>query len=157
MEEEESKDESPEAKKKRFLERWSSIINEDVQAMIRDPPAQRPLSRAYLSVCPVSRTQNKQVQEEKNKSIDYMADSSKKHANFKEEHVKSRIRSNLISAGFPTMKVDEVFGNIDKLPESLVESYYEMVIEDLKERLKNDPDYQSKKGPNGKSPFEYLD
>jgi len=63
---EESKDESPEAKKKRFLERWSSIINEDVAGMTRDPPVQRPLSRAYLSVCPASRAQNKQVQEEKN-------------------------------------------------------------------------------------------
>lgn len=86
-----------------------------------------------------------------------MADISKKNANFKEEHVKARIRSNLISAGFPTMKVDEVFGNIDKLPESLVQAYYDMVVEDLRERVKNDPDYQSKKGPDGKSQFDYLD
>jgi iron complex outermembrane receptor protein len=75
-----------------------------------------------------------------------MADFSKKHANFKEEHVRSRIRSNLITAGFPTMKVDEVMGNIDRLPDSLVQSCYEMVIEDLKERLSTDPDYQNKKG-----------
>jgi hypothetical protein len=36
---EESKDESPEAKKKRFLDRWSNIINEDISVMTRDPPA----------------------------------------------------------------------------------------------------------------------
>lgn len=153
-EHEESKNESPEAKRKRFLDRWSAIINEDTAAMARDPPVQRPLSRAYLSVCPASRTQNKQVQEEKNKSIDYMADISKKHANFKEEHVRARIRSNLITAGFPTMKVDEVMGNIDRLPDSLVQSYYEMVIEDLKERLSHDPDYHNKKGQGH---FNYLD
>jgi len=58
---EEQKDESPEAKKKRFLERWSTIINDDVANMSRDPPVQRPLSRAYLSVCPASRANNKQV------------------------------------------------------------------------------------------------
>ena len=58
---EEQKDESPEAKKKRFLERWSTIINDDVVNMSRDPPVQRPLSRAYLSVCPASRGNNKQV------------------------------------------------------------------------------------------------
>jgi hypothetical protein len=32
-----------------------------------------------------------------------------------------------------------------------------MVIEDLKERLESDPDYQNKKGPDGRSQFEYLD
>ena len=131
MEEEEGKSESAEAKKKRFLDRWSSIISDDVQSMIRDPPVQRPLSRAYLSVCSASRSQNKQAQDEKNQSIDYMADISKKKVNFKEEHVRSRIRSNLISAGFPTMKVDEVFGNIDRLPETLVQAYYDMIVEDL--------------------------
>ena len=157
MEEEEGKVESPEAKKKRFLDSWSSIINEDVQSMTRDPAEQRPLSRAYLSVCSARRSQNKQAQDEKNQSIDYMADSSKKKVNFKEEHVRSRIRSNIISAGFPTMKVDEVFGNIDRLPESLVQAYYDMIVEDLKDRVRNDPDYQNKKGPDGKSPFEFLD
>ena len=157
MEEEEGKVESPEAKKKRFLDRWSSIINEDVQSLTRDPSEQRPLSRAYLSVCSASRSQNKQAQDEKNQSIDYIADSSKKKVNFKEEQVRSRIRSNIISAGFPTMKVDEVFGNIDRLPESLVQAYYDMIVEDLKERVRKDPDYQNKKGPDGKSPFEFLD
>ena len=86
-----------------------------------------------------------------------MADSSKKKVNFKEEQVRSRIRSNIISAGFPTMKVDEVFGNIDRLPESLVKAYYDMIVEDLKERVRKDPDYQNNKGPDGKSPFEFLD
>jgi hypothetical protein len=75
-----------------------------------------------------------------------MADITKKHANFKEEHVKSRIRSNLISAGFPTLKVDEVFAEVEKLPESLVQAYYDMIVEDMKERIKHDPDYQNKKG-----------
>jgi predicted SnoaL-like aldol condensation-catalyzing enzyme len=64
--------------------------------MTREPPVQRPLSRAYLSVCSASRSQNKQVQDEKNASVDYMADVTKKHANFKEEHVRARVRSNLI-------------------------------------------------------------
>ena len=38
-----------------------TIINDDVANMSRDPPVQRPLSRAYLSVCPASRANNKQV------------------------------------------------------------------------------------------------
>ncbi len=83
-----------------------------------------------------------------------MADISKKNANFKEEHVRARVRSNLITAGFPTMKVDEVMSNIERLPDLLVQSYYEMVIEDLKERLSHDPDYQNKKGQGH---FNYLD
>ena len=52
------------------------------------------------------------------------------------------------------MKVDEVMSNIDRMPESLVHSYYEMVLEDIKERLKNDPDYQVKKG---QGQFDFLD
>ena len=86
-----------------------------------------------------------------------MADISKKNANFKEEHVKSKIRSNLMNAGFPAMKVDEVMSNVEKLPESLVQAYYDMVVEDIKERIQNDPDYQKKKGPDGRSQFEHLD
>ena len=46
--------------------------------------------------------------------------------------MRARVRSNLMTAGFPQLKVDEVLGNIDKLPDSLVEAYYEMVREDLK-------------------------
>ena len=70
-----------------------------------------------------------------------MADITKKNANFKEEHVRAKIRANIINGGYPTMKVDEVFSNIDKLPDSLVQAYYDMITEDLKDRLKNDPDY----------------
>jgi hypothetical protein len=36
-------------------------------------------------------------------------------------------------------------GTIEKLPDSLVSSYYEMVREDLKNRVNNDPDYRDKK------------
>ena len=91
--------------------------------MTRNPMVQRPISRAYLSVCPANRAQNKTVQEEKNKTVDYMADITKKNANFKEEHVRAKIRSSIINSGYPTMKVDEVFSNIDKLPDSLVQAY----------------------------------
>jgi hypothetical protein len=45
-------------------------------------------------------------------------------------------------------------GNIERMPESLVQAYYEMVLEDLRERLQKDPDYQRKKGDGQ---FESLD
>ena len=51
------------------------------------------------------------------------------------------IRGNLLSAGYPQVKVDEVMGNISTLPESLVGAYYEMLREDVKDRIENDPDY----------------
>lgn len=58
------------------------------------------------------------------------------------------IRGNLLSAGYPQVKVDEVMGNISTLPESLVGAYYEMLREDVKERIEKDPDYQEKKKQN---------
>lgn len=62
-----------------------------------------------------------------------------------------------MSSGFPQAKVDEVMGTIDKLPDSLVSSYYEMIREDLKNRIQNDPDYRDKKRQNGSTPYNYLD
>lgn len=114
---------------------------------------QRPLSRAYLSICPVAKAQNKQTQDEKNQSIDYLANK----VTDKEEHVRARVRANLLSAGFPQVKVDEVMGTIDKLPDSLVESYFEMIKDDFKTRIKNDPDYRDKKKSDGSTPFSFLD
>ena len=63
--EEEKKDESPEAKRKRFLGKWESVIASDVETMAEEDTQQRPLSRAYLSLCPANRSTNKQVQDEK--------------------------------------------------------------------------------------------
>lgn len=71
--------------------------------------------------------------------------------------MRARVRANLLSAGFPQVKVDEVMGTIDKLPDSLVESYFEMIKDDLKTRIKNDPDYRDKKRSDGSTPFSFLD
>lgn len=61
-----------------------------------------------------------------------MADiTQKKGIDFKEENVRQRVRGNLKSAGFPSAKVDEVLSNIDKMPESLVQAYYDMIIEEV--------------------------
>lgn len=45
---------------------------------MKDKQEQRPLSRAYLSLCPVNKSQNKAVEEEKKneETSGYMADSS---------------------------------------------------------------------------------
>jgi hypothetical protein len=43
------------------------------------------------------------------------------------------------------LKVDEVLANVERLPESLVHAYYEMMREDLQNRVRNDPDYREKK------------
>lgn len=67
------------------------------------------------------------------------------------------IRRNLIQTGYPSARVDEVMATVHEMPESLVKAYYDMVREDIKERLRNDPDYQEKSGSDGKSPYEYLD
>ena len=71
--EEEAKDETPEQKRIRFNQKWQNIIEADVEAMEEDEITQRPLSRAYLSLCPSSRMTNKQVQDEKNQSNTYLA------------------------------------------------------------------------------------
>lgn len=65
MEEEETKEESPEVKKERFLNKYKQLMEKDQQAM-EQAPQQRPLSRAYLSLCPINKSQNKNVEEEKN-------------------------------------------------------------------------------------------
>ena len=46
---------------------------------------------------------------------------------------------------------------IESLPESLVQAYYDMLREDISERLKDDEDYKEKKDQSGKTPYEYLD
>ena len=51
------------------------------------------------------------------------------------------IRRNLIEIGYPSAKVDEVLGGISSLPESLVNSYYEMLRADIKDRAQNDEDF----------------
>ena len=62
-----------------------------------------------------------------------------------------------MTAGYPQAKVDEAMGKVDSLPESLVHSYYEMLREDVINRVRNDPDFNDKRGPDGKAPYEYLD
>ena len=118
-----------------------------------ETPKQRPLSRAYLSICPSAKALNKQTQDEKNQSIDYLATK----VIDKEGHVRARIRGSLLGAGFPQVKVDEVLGTIDQLPDSLVESYYDMIKDDIKTRIKNDPDYRDKKRGDSSTPFSFLD
>ncbi len=80
---EESKTETAEQKRQRFLSKWEKTISEDEQA---EEVKQRPLSRAYLSLCPANRASNKQVQDEKTKGQDYLATGQKE--NFKENHVR---------------------------------------------------------------------
>ena len=94
---EEEKEETPEDKRARFMNKWQSVINKDVEQMNAHPPVQRPLSRAYLSICPVAKLQNKQAQDEKNQSIDYLSTK----VGDKETHVRARVRANLMSSGFP--------------------------------------------------------
>jgi hypothetical protein len=83
-------------------------------------------------------------------------DPHKNKANFKEDHVRQRIRRNIIDAGFPSAKVDEVMSNVHNLPETLVQAYYNMVRDDIKTRIQSDEDYQEKKN-EPKKPYEYLD
>ena len=154
--EEEQKNETPEQKRQRFLSKWDKVIAEDVEVMSSQPLIQqRPLSRAYLSLCPSNRSSNKQVQDEKNSANDYFASAQKE--NFQEIHVKQAIIANLMKAGFPQQKVDEVMGNVEHLPESLVQSYYDMLREDLTQRVQNDQDYQEKKSQGGATHYEHLD
>lgn len=75
----------------------------------------------------------------------------------KEDYVRARVRANLLGAGFPQVKVDEAMGKIEQMPESLVESYFEMIKDDLKTRLKNDNDYREKKRADGTTAFTFLD
>ena len=62
----------------------------------------------------------------------------------------------MIDSGYPSAKVDEVMKDIQELPPELVESYYDMVRESMKKRLKNDGDWIDIK-KNGKGNYEHLD
>lgn len=67
--------------------------------------------------------------------------------------VRDRIRRSLIDSGYPTAKVDEVFKEVEKIPDELVESYVELLKENVKERLDIDEDYKDAKN---NSKYEYL-
>jgi hypothetical protein len=56
---EEGKNETPEERKQRFLNKWASVIENDAKLIAEEEPEQRPLSRAYLSLCPQNRATNK--------------------------------------------------------------------------------------------------
>lgn len=135
MEDEEVKEETPEIKKQRFYSKWQATIEEDQKEM-EQMQEQRPLSRAYLSLCPATRSTNKTVQDEKKGHADYLVDDPmKKNPHFKEEFVRQKIRRNLMDAGYPQAKVDEVMGTVQGMPESLVTAYFDMLKEDIKHRL----------------------
>ena len=140
---EEEKDESPEARKRRFMTKWDKVIEQDVEAMAQRDSTQRPLSRAYLSLCPANRASNKQVQEERATHVDYLAKGQKE--NFKENNVRQVLRGALTKAGFPSAKVDEVMSNVEALPDSLVSAYYNMVREEIRERLRVDDDFKERR------------
>lgn len=81
-----------------------------------------------MSLCPIARSQNKQVLEEKKGNSDYIAEEPhKKNANFKEDQVKQKIRKNLMDAGYSQTTVDDVMKNVQSLPETLVQAYYDML------------------------------
>jgi hypothetical protein len=46
------------------LKKWQATIDNDIEVMAENPE-QRPLSRAYLSLDPVNKSNNKNVEEEK--------------------------------------------------------------------------------------------
>lgn len=72
--------------------------------------------------------------------------------------MKDKIRKSLIDSGFATAKVDEVFKDLDKLPEELVNSYIDMSKQEVKDRLAKDEDYQEiKKSDHTTLNYEYLD
>ena len=51
----------------------------------------------------------------------------------------------MIDCGYPSQKVDEVFKTIVDMPPELVDSYYEMVKDNVKLRVSKDQDYQDQK------------
>lgn len=54
------------------------------------------------------------------------------------------LRGALTKVGFPSAKVDEVMSNVEALPESLVASYYDMVRDEIRDRLRQDDDFEAK-------------
>ena len=75
----------------------------------------------------------------------------------KEIIVREKVRRSLIDGGYASAKVDEVMKGIASIPESLVNAYFEMVKEDVKNRTKVDSDYQAyKTEPRGLN-LENLD
>lgn len=100
---------------------------------------QRPLSRAYLSICPFNKGENQNAEEQKQSQQAYQKDKAQQKT--KDKLVREKIRRSLIDSGFPTAKVDEVFKDTIEIPPKLVDSYLKMVRENIKERLENDDDY----------------
>lgn len=103
--------------------------------------SQRPFGRAYLSLDPFNKSNNIQVEEEK-KSQDatYLVDRNAK-GKTPGEYLRASIRRNVIEHGYSTQKVDEVFKDVQELPESLVKAFYDMTRSDIKDRISSDSDY----------------
>eukprot|EP00347_Sterkiella_histriomuscorum_P022410 403338593 len=142
---EEEKVETQEQKRERFLQNYQSIISKD-QEIIQNQDEQNPLSRAYLSLCPVNKSQNIQVEEEKQtqETSNYLIDRTSK-GKTPAEYLRAQIRRTLIEFGYPSAKVDEVLSDVKEMPETLVQSYFNMLKQDIKERLADDEDYQDLK------------
>lgn len=117
---------------------------------------QRPLSRAYLSLCPFNKLYHSNKEEDKSGAKAYSADKFKPGKLGKTGNLKEKIRMALIDSGYPSAKVDDVFKEVSEMPSELVESYYEMLKENIKQRLHKDPDFKDIK-KNRPGQYDHLD
>jgi hypothetical protein len=58
--------------------------------------------------------------------------------------VRQVLRGALTKVGFPSAKVDEVMSSVEALPDSLVSAYYDMVRDEIRDRLRQDDDFLAK-------------
>ena len=65
-EDEEMKDENEDQKRERIMAKFGDIIERDKKVQEEKDANQRPLSRAYLSICPFNKDSHKNTEEEKN-------------------------------------------------------------------------------------------
>jgi len=63
----------------------------------------------------------------------------------KSDYLKEKLRRALIDSGYPTSKVDEVLKEeVESLPENLIELYFQVLKEEVKESVRDNADKDSR-------------
>ena len=149
------KGESAEERRAKFLAKHKAMLDGD-QAKAEAMDEQNPPSRAYSSTCSLT-TQKTLAKDEADISRKaFMLESQKRlQALSAEMELRNAIKRNLCTAGsLPQMKVEETMGKEDKLPNELVQAYFDMQKKCIKFRLSEDNDYKLATAPGAPNPTD---
>mmetsp|Transcript_29498 Transcript_29498/g.28650 ORF Transcript_29498/g.28650 Transcript_29498/m.28650 type:complete len:118 (-) Transcript_29498:82-435(-) len=99
---------------------------------MRKPQKAKPLSRAYLSLCPMHKSDNKLAAEEQKLSDVYHRDFANRMKKTRNQYLRDEIRNHLIESGYPSQKVDETFKRVKEIPKGLEDAFFALMEEYMK-------------------------